>query len=288
MMALDSAEAAIEIGKPKDVMCGATKCGVLEIDKYQESSGNSTQPVTGFLGIDINGLFKPVGAIVSKTFNFIQAITNYNSSDRRWINDTSVPIGVPFIDPPPGGYKVKSPWNAVNWTVEQKFDYKPYYQPAGPAFPNFGDTPGMYMLPAKDNKLVFNFETWLVCTIEEMMGTNVNTSKDDNYTVAPLLGFTWGFDIAFKDQGVIGTDELQDFSVTLNDADWIIAPSDSWKNALATKYGAGANQDFFNVKLGQCENCQEVPAPLPILGLGISFGYIRKLRSMSKIVKGQG
>jgi hypothetical protein len=83
MMAVAPADAAIEIGKPKDVMCGATKCGALEIDKYQESSGNSTQPVTGFLGIYVNGLFKPVGAIVSKTFNFFQAITNYNSSDRR-------------------------------------------------------------------------------------------------------------------------------------------------------------------------------------------------------------
>lgn len=93
--------------KPKDVMCGDVKCGTLEVDKYQTSTVNAGANFDGYLGLDITGKFVPT--VANKTFHFIQGITSYNSTDRRWINDASVPINVPFLDTPPGGYLVKSP-----------------------------------------------------------------------------------------------------------------------------------------------------------------------------------
>lgn len=152
--------------KPKDVMCGDVKCGTLEVDKLQTSTVNAGANFDGYLGLDITGKFVPT--VANKTFHFIQGITSYNSTDRRWINDASVPINVPFLDTPPGGYLVKSPWNDPGWTAPQQFDTLPYYdEPAdNPPFPAFYDSPGMWMQPAKSGALSWSFETWLVCVID--------------------------------------------------------------------------------------------------------------------------
>jgi hypothetical protein len=135
------------------------------------------------------------------------------------------------------------------------------------------------MLPAKTvagNKISFQFETWLVCVIEDKQGKDKNTAKDDTYKVAPLLGWTWGYDIAYKDQGKIGEDELGDFTVTKKALAFTKVASADWKKAIdkSTVYGSPTGtQDFFNVTLGDCTQCA-VPAPpsailLLLGGLGI-------------------
>jgi len=118
-----------------------------------------------------------------------------------------------------------------------------------------------------------------VSVIEDIHNDNT-IAKDDNYTIAPLLGWTWGFDIAYKDVANIGKDDLADFTVNKRPFNFIMAPSAGWKTALGAKYGAGDKQDFWNIKLGDCQDCAPVPESSTMLlmtwGL-IGFAGLKRL-----------
>lgn len=248
----------------KDVLCGTEKCGTMEINKYDQINPDT---VNGGGGVDIKGVFKKTK---NNAFHYVQAVTSDDTDSFRWINDISVPLPVPFLDTPPGGYKIENGIGTGNYTIENAFDYLPWYDEGG-EFPLFGDEATSRVLRAKaqaDGAIAIYFETWLICLIEKELGPDTKLARDDKYEIAPLLGWTWGFDILYKDVANIGMDDLADFTVNKLGFNWVLAASADWIGALSAKYGTGEDQDFWNIKLGECTNCA-VPEPATLLLFGI-------------------
>ena len=80
---------------------------------------------------------------------------------------------------------------------------------------------------------------------------------------ATLVGWKWGYEIVYKDQGVIGVDEPGDFTVNALPLEWTTTPSDTWKKAISkdTRYGSKGKEDFWNISLGDCTGCADTPEP---------------------------
>ncbi len=241
----------------KDVVCPALgKLGTMVIDTYSEYK------VKWVGGVEISGQFNEQKNLI---YHYIQSINSWDDPTPKKYKDGST-LPVPLIDTPPGGYQ------------NDPFDYKVYYDET--EFPQFYDKPSTYMLDAKDEadkKLGMSFETWLVCVCSESFGSQATKAKDDSYKVAPLLGWTWGYDITYADDGD-EEDELVDFTVTKEAFAWKTTPSTSWKTALGAKYSSGANEDFFNVSLCECENCEVVPAPPAAFLVLFGAGFVMRNR----------
>jgi hypothetical protein len=252
----------------KEVLCGEAKCGKMVIDTYESPALDPLFGVDGVGEALISGKFESARPL---DFHYIQAITRTTVDVFRWFNDTSVPLPSPFIDQAPGGFKSEDGVRTGKYTTEQPFDYLPWYDregfPSSGNFPNFFDAPRLPLLYAKgapDGTATFSFETWLVCVIDASIVDN-EMARDDRYTVAPLLGWRWGYDIVYKDVGVIGVDELDDFTVRKQAFAFTGTPSADWTKALAARYGARPNQDFWTIATGSCTDCRTVPAPAALL-----------------------
>jgi hypothetical protein len=272
--------------KKYDVKCGDQLCGTFEIDldeykEYKNTPGNNSNLWRG--GVNIGGKFVPKK---NNEFHYIQSVKD-NTDHFRWINDASVPLPEPYLDPPPGGYKVRTDVGA-NTFVDQPFDYLPWYDEG--EFPLFSDAPNSRLPYAKTKKVELLFETWIVCVIDKKIIPNT-IAKDDTYNVAPLWGFQWGYTIDYKDVGVIGTDEPADFTVTKVDFTPLVTPSADWNKATssATKYGAGDKQDFWNITKGDCKDCvtldaRKVPEPSSILGI-LAIGTLGAASTLKRKLK---
>mgnify|MGYP001469497203 CR=1 FL=1 len=96
---------------------------------------------------------------------------------------------------------------------------------------------------------------------------------NDQYTVAPLIGWKWGYEIVYKDQGQIGVDEPDDFTVTPLSLEWTTTPSDTWKKAISkdTKYGSKDKQDYWDISLGDCTGCADTPEPASVSCLAMGL-----------------
>ncbi len=255
MMASAVVFALIAVSRPataalyvKDVKCGDTVLGKMEIDTYQvgeTGDGTVDNPYRGFVEIDGQFVAAPAGA--GHSFHYIQAIVN---DDRPPAFTDGTANTTPYIDTPPGGYQSGA------------FDFKPYYD-EGNEFPDFFDKPTInlaFTANQGDKARELEFETWLVCVIEETLGGTANNASDDTYKVAPLLGWKWGFDQTYAAVAPDG-DGLEDISQVIVAFDWLATPSASWTAALAKVYGTNPNQDNFNVTVGDCEDCAVVPEP---------------------------
>ncbi|MGL4555713.1 MAG: PEP-CTERM sorting domain-containing protein [Gemmataceae bacterium] len=257
---LFAAESAV--GRPaymKEVKCGDTVLGVMEIDTYQV--GEAAGPVRGFVTID--GQFVPGAGAAGHTFHYLQAVIK---DDRPPPFRDGTAITTTYIDTPPGGYQ------------GQPFDRRPYYDQG--EFPTFFDEPTINLAFTKDQadmQRELEFETWLVCVIRETLGADPNKASDDTYTVAPLLGWKWGFDQTYADARPLMVDGLEDITQTIVPFAFLAAPSAGWTNALGKVYGAGRTQDRFNVTLGDCTACVPEPSSLITLGIGtlglIGYGW---------------
>ena len=261
----------------KDVLCGMTKCGTMEIDRYDSVNPSS---VTSLAGVEIKGSFKPTAG---KDYHYVQAITKDNADTSRWFNDTSVAIPVPYLDTPPGGYKVEDAAGSQKYTIEQPFDYLPWYDEGD--FPAFFDRPTDRVQKAKlmkDGTVTLDFETWIVCTIEDVHNDN-KIANDDRYKIAPLLGWTWGFDIVYKDVENIGKDDLADFTLNKRAFNFVMNPSAAWTQALGTVYGAGAKKDSWNITVGDCKECVATPEPSAVLLLLSGLPAVAALRRRLRV-----
>jgi hypothetical protein len=255
--------APIELGKDIKVMCGTVQCGTMQFTKYEtyELSASGGEPAQG--GVRILGQFsedKP------KTYHYIQSV-NRHTAPPLWGEDGKTPMPVPWIDAPPGGYD-----------GGDFHDFFVYYDES--EFPKFDDNPGgsvglLKKLKADGKKLESDFETWLVCVIEEKLGEEPFKANDDRYKVAALLGWTWGFTVEYKDNGD-GVDDAKDIFAEKGPLQTIDAPSGSWKKALDAVYGTKDKNDRFNVTLGACADCVATPsAPSGALLLGaIVAGWV--------------
>ncbi|MGK7942032.1 MAG: PEP-CTERM sorting domain-containing protein [Crocosphaera sp.] len=247
--------------KKYEVKCGDVLCGTFEIDLDQyktttNTTGANSDKDKWLGGVEIQGKFT---SKKNNEFHYMQSVKT-NSDTFRWINDPSVKYPQPFLDVPPGGHKVRDAAGSATF-FDQEFDYLPWYdEPTdNPPFPSFFDGPQDWMLPAKTiagNKIEWLFETWIICLIDKKVIDN-KTAKDDTYKVAPLWGFEWGYTIEYKDVGAIGTDEPGDFTVTKVPFMPLATPTADWNKATssATKYGAGAKEDFWNITKGDCKEC---------------------------------
>jgi hypothetical protein len=243
----------------EEVYCGGEYCGTMEIDRYDPLYlYNPTQPgnIDFWQGaVAIAGQFvRPAGGYSG--FHYLQAVT-VDDAPLNYLDGT--PVAAPYIDTPPGGYE------------NQPFDYKPYYDEG--EFPAFYDRPtaGVFRSTQEGDKTVsVYFETWLVCVIEETFG-DLKQAFEDTYQLAPLLGWTWGFDITYQDDGDNFWELTEDFQVSARELHWTGNPSQNWLDALDREYGSNIT-DSYNIELGDCIDCV-VPEPqsLALLGLGLSL-----------------
>jgi hypothetical protein len=250
-----------------DVKCGDEVLGRMEIDTYatgEGGTGTGADPFTGF--VDIRGKFVPGAGAAGHTFHYIQAAVR---DDRPPAYADGTAITAPYIDPPPGGYNGAA------------FDRMPYYDQG--EFPTFGDKPEIFLNFTKnqaDMQRELEFETWIVCVIDETFGATANRASDDTFKVAPLLGWRWGFEQTYADAAPVSTDGLNDITQTIVPFAFLgAAPSANWTAALGRVYGTNPNQDRFNVTIGDCTECIPEPTTLVLMlclsSLGIAFGRRR-------------
>jgi len=233
-----------------DVFCATgIRCGAMEIDAYAAFTLDDVDAG----GVLIDGQFAPSPGVGFSGLHYIQSI-NVDEDPLPYVDGTALPI--PYIDTPPGGYQ------------NQPFDYLVYYDEG--EFPTFFDAPRSPLDTARtepDNVVDLDFETWLVAVIDENLGANDMSAKDDSYKVAPLLGWTWGYDITFDPMAAL-------FTVTRDPFNWLLAPSADWNTALGQTYGVAMER--FNVTLGNCDvDACKIPEPAPTLlaitGLVLAF-----------------
>jgi hypothetical protein len=262
----------------KDVLCGTEKCGTMEITKYDPVNPTTVNDVGGVL---IDGTFNKTK---NNAFHYVQAVTTDDTDRLRWFNDISATLPSPYLDTPPGGYKAENPpIGSGNYgggpdnnldgipDFDQPFDYLPWYDEG--EFPIFYDRPASLVLRAKaqaDGHVSVYFDTWLICLIDKELGPDNKLARDDKYEIAPLLGWTWGFDILYNDVANIGVDDLADFTVNQLGFNWEMTPPADWTGALSVKYGTGEDQDYWNIALGECKNCA-VPEPATPLLLTVGL-----------------
>lgn len=259
--ALPAVYALADPPPPANATCNNVFCGQMSFTTYQTGetgTGTPQDPYRGF--VDIQGSFTPGGAGIGKTYHYIQAVYVDNRPP-AFVDGTA--ITTPYIDPPPGGYQ------------GDPFDLKPYYDEG--EFPTFSDKPTINLAFTKNQPngmRDLEFETWLVCVTQEVFGTNANKASDDTFTVAPLLGWKWGFQQTYADAPPLGTDGLEDITQTITPFSYLATPTANWTAALTKVYGTNPNQDNFNVVVTNCVNCGIVPEPASTTMVVVMLGMM--------------
>lgn len=244
----------------QDVFCGTEKCGTMEIDRYEGYylwNANNPSDTSKWKGAWlIDGQFtRPAGGYSG--FHYVQTVT-VDEAPPLFVDGTALPI--PYVDPPPGGYSSKQ-WDTLLYYDENEF----------PTFYDFPSNLALNAVTQADSTLSLRFETWLVCLVEELLGGDATKASDDAYVIAPLLGWTWGFDIKYTADADPATyDFLTEFSILGSAFAWINTPSADWNNSLTQTYGTGATADRFIVGFDDCRNCV-VPAPATMALLLVGF-----------------
>jgi len=195
----------------------------------------------------IDGQFtRPAGGYSG--FHYVQTVT-IDEAPPRFVDGTGLPI--PYVDPPPGGYSSRQ-WDTLVYYDQNEF----------PTFYDFPSNLALDAVTQADNTLSLRFETWLVCVVEQLLGGDATKASDDTYVIAPLLGWTWGFDIKYTPDADPATyNFLTEFGILGSAFAWVdTAPSASWSNSLTQTYGSGSTADRFIVGFDDCRNCV-VPAP---------------------------
>jgi hypothetical protein len=261
----------------KKVMCGTTECGTMVIDKYGEPRKNTTEDNKNIWdgGITIDGEFKKDANYLPE-FHYLQAVLIDDSPSTHWgPNAVSERLLAPYLDAPPFGYVFFNDARKFR-KVGAKQDELPWYDNRLNPLPRFIDKPGDFLLFAKDLQdglMMVEFETWLVCVIEQKFIDDKDT-KNDSWKVAPLAGWTWGFSIKYDDVGNLGVDEAADFTVFETDFAFIDTPSNGWKRSLTHVYTTELDRELFDVTLGACEDCKPTPEPSTLLMLLAPVGLL--------------
>lgn len=238
----------------RSVRCGNVDCGQMLIQAYSRFEDGDASPAFERKGISIRGRFRR-GIDRAGSYRFLQAFTQYRQDDVRWIRDPAVVLPPVHIDPPPFGQRLSVLDRRNKFVrVDRTFDAMPWYDDTG-EFPLYEDFPRAFLADArKYGTITMHFETWLVCVIDEHQGADTDRVADDHYEVAALVGWRWGYDIAYEDAGRIGVDELSDYTFTVRPLTFVDAPTDEFRAALATPYGSDV-QDVFDITFGDCERC---------------------------------
>ncbi len=235
------------------VKCGDRECGTMVISRYRYFRDGDPTPAHERNGAIIRGRFWPVAGS-SVEFHYLQVLTHFKGHDFRWIRDPSVPLPIRYVDPPPFGTRqLESDAQGTFRDVEHAFDALPWFDEND--FPVYVDQPRAFLASARlHGPVSMQFETWLVCLIRNQPGPDPNAVSDDRYEVAALLGWKWGYDIAYRDSGRIGVDELEDYTFALRPLRFVTTPSRDFEAALQTAVG-GEVTDRFDIRFGDSARC---------------------------------
>jgi hypothetical protein len=247
-----------------------TSAGTLTIDMYQAVEGYPPflPPGTGSGSVRMGATFNQTE---SGKYRFISAIT---AADGPTIFFDGTLIPQPLLDPPPGGY-INMPTGMIDLLpysdTQPGFENQFRNQPTAPF-------PDVFML---GGKVEARFETWLVEVVDEVFGDDPTKARDDIFTIDPLAGWTWGYDIQRTDNGNANPFELDDFLTKTQPFSWLNeAPTEDWMSALNRVYGTGETEDRFNVAIAPLASIIEPSSVIGLLGLGIwGVGSIRKRKS---------
>jgi hypothetical protein len=262
-LALPQAASAVCLDGSLSCATSAGTLQILEYDAYEEVFPEfdpiSGQPISvSAEGVSIASIFTPNQ---SGNYRYINAIV---SADAPTIFFDGTPIGKPLLDPPPGGYFGMPPG---------MIDLKPDYD-TPPGLENsglFGDKPGGSLedIQSIGGNAEAKFETWLVEVVDEKFGSDPFKAQDDFFTVNPLIGFQWGYDIQNTDNGN-GILDFGDFSTETQPLSWLTeGPTGDWMSALDRVYGSGETEDRFNVILADRASVPEPSSVLGLIGLGL-------------------
>ncbi|MBI1398082.1 MAG: hypothetical protein GC151_19075 [Betaproteobacteria bacterium] len=249
----DSAVAADRFPRLVPVKCGSWYCGTMMISGYRKFRDGDATPVYERNGASIRGWFRSaIGAGVE--FHYLQVLTRFEADDFRWVRDPSVPLPVRYVDPPPlGERRLEADAYGNFFEKNQPFDTLPWFDEGD--FPAFVDNPRAFLASARRHGSVsMRFETWLVCVIDSRTGPDERSASDDHYEVAALVGWKWGFDIAYQDVGRIGEDELVDYTYALQPFEFVTTPTEDFRTGLGTTVGAKVT-DRFDIRFGDSQRC---------------------------------
>jgi hypothetical protein len=237
----------------RPVYCGPVLCGSMEISWYRRFQDEDATPSQERNGVNIRGRFRSPRD-QAREYHYLQALTRFEADDFRWSRDPGVPLPTRFVDPPPFGMQhPESDADGRFRTVEHKFDALPWYDEGD--FPLFEDHPRAFLASARARGgATMEFETWLVCVISSSQGPDRDRVGDDAYEVAALVGWTWGYDITWRDVGQIGVDEFEDYTFTMQPLRHEAQPSEAFEAALGATLGGPVN-DRFDIRLGDAQRC---------------------------------
>lgn len=251
-------EAASALCLPGSFSC-QTGAGTLSIDIYEAYEGYPPflPDGIGAGSVRMGATFNP---IQDGKYRFISAII---SADGPTVFSDGSLIAKPLLDLPPGGYFGMPP---------DSIDLSPYYD-TEPGFENqFFDQPTAAFpdVLGIGGRAEAKFETWLVEVVKETFGDDPNKAQDDTFTVNPLVGWTWGYDITNTDNASANPFEPEDFDTTTQPFSWLIdGPTGDWMTALDRVYGSGETEDRFNVVLADRASVPEPSSAIGLIGLGI-------------------
>jgi PEP-CTERM motif len=238
--------------------CQTLNQGVLTINEYLVRDGYPLEdyPDIGAGSVIMDAIFTPNQR---GNYRFINAIT---AADGPTIFYDANLIEKPLIDPPPGGYDYIPPG---------VIDLLPYYDTETGWENYFFDQPTAFFPDVLfiGGRAEAKFETWLVEVLDEVFGDDPNKAQDDFFTVKPLVGWTWGYDIQSNDNGNENPFEVEDFITTAQPFSWLTErPTNDWLSALNRVYGSEelGTEDRFNVTVA---SVPEPSAVLGLIGLGI-------------------
>ncbi len=237
----------------RPVHCGSVPCGSMEISWYRRFQDEDATPRHERNGVNVRGRFRGFRD-QPREFHYLQVLTRFEADDFRWSRDPSVPLPRSFVDPPPFGMVHPETDGAGRFrSVEHRFDALPWYDEGD--FPLFEDRPRAFLASARRHGTVrMAFETWVVCVISAVQGPDPRQVADDRYEVAPLIGWSWGYEIAWRDAGEIGVDELEDYVFTLAPMQFVARPSEAFEAGLGARFGSAVT-DGFDVRLGEAQAC---------------------------------
>lgn len=206
-------------------------------------------------GMTITAQVTPETAFTGLNWAWMQAVTSYASPTT--VEDANGNfLTAPFPDTPPGGYRfipfnrepaIPDPWDREPWYGNNSINQLSLY-----------DQPKSYYSPVMGPTVV-NFESWLVCV------TAAQGPAPGNYTVLPLVGFTWGFAFGYgtdangNQNGTTGDDILEYTGVTsFGGFTQGGQPSKDFKDGYAKSW----NITYLN-NPQDCELCLATQAPEP-------------------------
>lgn len=235
------------------VTCAAELCGSMEISWYRKFQDGDASPRLERNGANVRGRFRATRP-QTRDFHYLQTLTRFKADDFRWSRDPDAALPARFVDVPPFGvWRLEMDASGRFRNVEHKFDALPWFDEG--EFPLFEDRPRAFLASARAHgKVTMEFETWLVCVIHAREGPDRERVSDDSYAVAALIGWTWGYDIAYRDIGAPGADTFEDYTFTLLPLRFVTRPSPTFEESLGATMGSAVT-DRFDIRLGHAAEC---------------------------------